>query len=321
MKIKAKQIFFPFFIFVFLVTAPLVVLYTAGYRYSTSLGMVVQTGILSIESLPKGATIVIDSKIQNEKTPAILDNIVPGEHLIKIVKDGYLSWEDNIEVNSRQTTFIKNAVLFSNAPAVASTFSNSEMQTKISTKINPNNLFFQKIINGLSLNKVNSNGQNIVIAYVPSGSYTFFQSPNSLITIQKTQDNQLYVIDENKSDLPILLSVKAEYFQWEESDDPRLLYSDGFDINIYDPKIHSTETLTRFSDQITGLTWHPKRTSVLFTKKQSLLALEIGKSKTVNRYILEQGDELRDVWADGKNIYFFGRIKNTRGWFEKPLED
>ncbi|MFC1788208.1 PEGA domain-containing protein [Patescibacteria group bacterium] len=113
MHSKPRGILFFVFIITFVVTAPVVVLYTAGYRYNFGTGQIVQTGILSLASSPKGATIYIDDVRQKEKTPSVIDNVYTGEHLIKLEKDSYTTWQKELKVERKQTTFAEQIGLFS----------------------------------------------------------------------------------------------------------------------------------------------------------------------------------------------------------------
>jgi hypothetical protein len=103
-----------FFIFVvaFLISAPIVVLYTAGYRYQFGVNKIVQTGILNVTSFPRGASIFVDDKKQKENTPAVIDDVMPGKHKVRVQKDGYTSWKKTLEVISKQSTFANDIVLF-----------------------------------------------------------------------------------------------------------------------------------------------------------------------------------------------------------------
>lgn len=100
-----RRYIFLLFLLTFFVSAPLVVLYTAGYRYNFSTGTVLRTGILSAASIPKGATVFIDG-IASGETPLIIKTIIPGVHTIKIEAEDYLPWQKNIRIESRQTAFV-----------------------------------------------------------------------------------------------------------------------------------------------------------------------------------------------------------------------
>lgn len=107
-----RTILFLLFVFAFLVSAPLVVLYTAGYRFDLDHGRIVHTAVLNISSIPRNATIFIDDEEQPDRTPAIIENIIPGEHEIRLEKTGYRAWSQRINFMSREATFASDIVLF-----------------------------------------------------------------------------------------------------------------------------------------------------------------------------------------------------------------
>ncbi len=107
-----RKILFAVFAIGFLITAPLVVFYTAGYRYEFGSSRIVKAGVLSATSIPKGASVILNSILSDKKTPAIIDNILPGQVKIKLEKAGYTSWEKTLPIVSGQSTFIPNAILF-----------------------------------------------------------------------------------------------------------------------------------------------------------------------------------------------------------------
>ena len=117
MPIRVRQALAILFILGFLVSAPLVVLYTAGYRLNVHTGHFVQTGDLSIGSIPHGANIKIDGKLVHSDTPTLIKDLLPGSHLIELDKVGYLVWQKMLPITSNQTTFIVDAALNANAPA------------------------------------------------------------------------------------------------------------------------------------------------------------------------------------------------------------
>jgi hypothetical protein len=125
---KFRLIFFYTFLLGFLISAPLVLLYTAGYRYHPGLGKIVKTGVVSVTSVPKNSTVFIDGDVQNQKTPATIDNVHATEHLIRTEKEGYLAWEKTLPVASNQTTFAEDIVLFLDQPSeLLSTIDISEL--------------------------------------------------------------------------------------------------------------------------------------------------------------------------------------------------
>lgn len=106
-----RRLLFLLFAFVFLISAPVLVLYTAGYRFSGSFGRIVPTGLISIQTVPTTAHVRVDDDLQTGQTPLLVKDLLPGSHRVELIKEGYLPWTKNLTVESRATTFIINAVI------------------------------------------------------------------------------------------------------------------------------------------------------------------------------------------------------------------
>lgn len=68
-----------------------------GYRFSTQSGKITGTGIISITSVPDQASVYLDGHL----TTATNDNIealVPKKYQVRVVKEGFIPWEKEIEV-------------------------------------------------------------------------------------------------------------------------------------------------------------------------------------------------------------------------------
>ncbi|MFH1089235.1 MAG: PEGA domain-containing protein [Candidatus Uhrbacteria bacterium] len=112
MKKATRKIVFLLFLALFLVSAPTVVMYTAGYRLNLERFSLVKTGVFALSTLPKGATVIIDGKSTEKETTLILKDAMPGEHLIRLEKENYLPWTKKLEVKENETTFVQKAILF-----------------------------------------------------------------------------------------------------------------------------------------------------------------------------------------------------------------
>jgi hypothetical protein len=112
MNYRWRSTIFLVFTAAFLITAPLVVLYTAGYRYQFGSTQIVKTGIVSVSSFPKNAKIFLNGKEQSKTSDFVIDNLRPGETIVRLEKDGYHPFEKNLLVKSGDTTFLKDVVLF-----------------------------------------------------------------------------------------------------------------------------------------------------------------------------------------------------------------
>ncbi len=435
------------FLLAFFVIAPLVVLYTAGYRLSFQTGRLLQTGLLSIESLPRGADIWVDEEKIGSRTPALVENILPGDHRIRLAKDGYHVWEKTLPFASRETTFATNVVLFADAEprlareaplhivAVDPTrrraayiisegpwseiwvmMSGSETQTLLARYPNqtpvqglqwsadgtffevrtgmparpqislvnaatgkalnpreeivnmqegwwdardgsryviqtPRGLFLLPAAGGAAASvgalaeAARSDGNHFlvthpvadrtvlsrfdpetrvstIVAYLPAGSFTFQPSPNGLALLKDELRNRIILVDERGGEEPILLQTNASLWQWDPSGRRKLLYSDGFDLHVFDADARTDETITRLSSPVTGLSWHQSGSAALVSQDDRVIAIEFDGRDQRNVVELATGRLISHVWTDdrGRTMYFFGEINGVGGLYLRMLQ-
>ncbi len=87
--------------------------YAKGYRPSLKNRALEGTGLLAANSYPKGATVFINDKLTTATDDTL--NLPPGEYIVKIAKDGYISWEKTLKLEPELVTQT-NARLFPSVP-------------------------------------------------------------------------------------------------------------------------------------------------------------------------------------------------------------
>ncbi|OGF30924.1 hypothetical protein A2533_03370 [Candidatus Falkowbacteria bacterium RIFOXYD2_FULL_35_9] len=117
MNIHSRRFLAGFFILIFIIIAPLLILYTAGYRYSIKKQRLTSAGSLVIETEPRDATVYLSNHDKSYKTPARINDLTSNDYQITITKDGYYNWNKTLKIESQQTTFAENIILFSKASA------------------------------------------------------------------------------------------------------------------------------------------------------------------------------------------------------------
>lgn len=79
----------------FLILAPVLVLYSMGYRFNKETKAV---GMLYLRSTPKNASVYVNGKQVEEKTPTAITELKEGGYQVKIEKEGFSSWEKKLSV-------------------------------------------------------------------------------------------------------------------------------------------------------------------------------------------------------------------------------
>lgn len=111
-------------IIIFLILAPITILYSVGYRLDWNPPKITQTGGLFFRVLPEPAKIFLDSKLKKTTDfffgSSLIDNLLPKKYSISIRKDGYYSWEKQLEVKEKMVITAENILLIPQNPDLTS---------------------------------------------------------------------------------------------------------------------------------------------------------------------------------------------------------
>jgi len=157
----------------FFVVSPLLIAYASGYRYNFSTHKIVQTGVLNIDIEPKDAEIFLNNEKIENKIPFNI-SLYPDTYLLTIKKAGYKTWEKNITINSKQTTYINYFNLFKDS---LPTFTNISGIDQIIGTPDANNILLlsesQNNKTKISSFTIKENIQNILLDNVNILEYSF----------------------------------------------------------------------------------------------------------------------------------------------------
>ncbi len=185
MSKKIRDFLFYFFVVAFIIGTTLLSLYASGYKFNLKRPinfnrLLVKTGMLALDSSPKGAMIFIDGELETDAswrpwkkkyltTPAKIKNLLPGDYEIRFEKEGYWPFERKISIYSGQTTFLEDISLFKSG--------------------NPN-------ITAIA--GENSESENIILS--ESGKYIFLSESGLIIKLENGEQRQISNDSELKND-------------------------------------------------------------------------------------------------------------------------
>jgi hypothetical protein len=147
MRFRTATITSLFLILGFAIGGPLLVFWTAGYRWNPRNQRFEPTGVVVIDTMPSGARIRIGETESPLVTPARLTGVFPRDYTLTLSRDGYTSWQQTLTVNGGKTTFVDNIHLF--------------------PKQEPT-LFFEKSVSQLAISRDHS----LLAAAVPTDGFT-----------------------------------------------------------------------------------------------------------------------------------------------------
>jgi len=107
-----RKIFFYVFAAIYVVFCPLIIMYSLGYIYrpGTDAG-VVKTGLIYLSSAPPGADVYLNGKKYAQKTPTVMQELLPGDHSVRMKLEGYRAWERKVPVEAEKATVLDKVIL------------------------------------------------------------------------------------------------------------------------------------------------------------------------------------------------------------------
>jgi len=117
---RARTILFIVSLALFLLFAPLLIFYSQGYRidFQPPEGgiKITQTGGIFLKAVPRQVQVYLDEKLKKKTDfffgSALIENLLPKKYKVEVRKEGYFTWQKNLEVKEKKVTEAKNVILF-----------------------------------------------------------------------------------------------------------------------------------------------------------------------------------------------------------------
>ena len=208
---------------------------------------------------------------------------------------------------------------------------NSKNKQKILTSqalddylIKNNNLYYLTVQNGSTqLNSRQLNSKELIGQLnLPCSKYTFINPGRPLLNLYDENYHILYLIDFF-SDIKPLRDTISSVKQAVWIDNSRLLYTDGFEIWLYDTEHYKKDLLTRVSNEITTIFWHPSNNYVIFTTDQSainIIELDDREKRNITEIIKLEQIKWPCLSKDGQTLYFYAKIGSQAGLYQLAIQ-
>ncbi|MFA6272535.1 MAG: PEGA domain-containing protein [Patescibacteria group bacterium] len=206
MKKKYRRIYALSLVFVFIIVAPLLILYATGFRYDFNEYKVIKTGVLAVDSDPRNAQIEINGEATGSKTPKVIKNLFPGEYSVSIEKLGYFPWEKTLPVFANQSTTTERVgLLKTDSPTLVA-------EEKVTDLIfSADNSYFAYVTNtndtnpALTVKQQNTLRTVLSISKIESGQQPVFSEDERFIFLQDIKTNYISRILSLSGQYDILL--------------------------------------------------------------------------------------------------------------------
>ena len=109
---RLRRVFFFAFALVYVLAAPLTVLYALGFIFNPGEQTLVQTGLVSLVTEPSGANVWVDGTLSKDKTPLVLRNLRPGIHDIEVNLPAHHTWQKRVKIIPERALRFESILLF-----------------------------------------------------------------------------------------------------------------------------------------------------------------------------------------------------------------
>ncbi len=156
---------------------------------------------------------------------------------------------------------------------------------------------------------------------LPLSNYTFINPKSNFINVYDKKYHILYLIDPKSFFNPLYETINSVYLsQW--IDNNKLLYATEFELWIFDCSKHKKTLLTRISQPINNIAWHPSNNYVFYSTKNTIYNIELDDREKRNITQIIKLNKLKKMYLseDGKDIYFYAQIGHQKGVYKLNIQ-
>ena len=115
---KIRSVLFYLSVVIFLIGIPFILSSALGYKFDRHTFKFTKSGLIVLKTQPAGAGIYLDNKLLSEKTPATINELLPGRYHLSIELDRHYPWVGDVNVEAGKITRLDKIILFPRRPNI-----------------------------------------------------------------------------------------------------------------------------------------------------------------------------------------------------------
>jgi hypothetical protein len=154
-----------------------------------------------------------------------------------------------------------------------------------------------------------------------SDNYRFINPDHQLVNLYDQIHKRLYLIDPLSPLKPLTDTLdNVTMTRWLTP--AKLFYANDFEIWLYDLDKKENKLLTRLSDQIKQVAWHPSNNYIVYSTGQTINVIELDERVRRNFTELIKLKLVSDLQLshDGNDVYFYTEIGQVDGLYKLNLQ-
>lgn len=97
---------------IFFASLPIVLSFALGYKFDRRIFKFTKTGLIALKTQPSGASVYLDEKLLNLRTPATITELLPGRYRLRLELEKYYPWSNEVNVDAGKVTRLEKIILF-----------------------------------------------------------------------------------------------------------------------------------------------------------------------------------------------------------------
>ncbi|PLX21049.1 hypothetical protein C0584_04680 [Candidatus Parcubacteria bacterium] len=151
-------------------------------------------------------------------------------------------------------------------------------------------------------------------------SFRFTNKEHELINIYSPRFKTLHLIDPLDYFGPLKETINnVNRSFWVDSN--KLVFYNDFEIWIYNRVDFKKNILTRISDKISTVLWHPSNNYIIYSTQESLFTIELDdrEKHTTNHLIKLNNIDFLNMSNDGYTLYFYSSLGKKEGLYKLAI--
>lgn len=260
--------------------------------------------------------IILNNQIFNLESPhdPILLNKIIGTNIYDIKwdsnNDNIVLYKDHNNLNYYNISNQTNKIIFKNH-LIKDYLSKDKILYYIEEQKNNSLLVTYNMNENQEINKIS----------LPRSDYLFINNDHRLINLYDSKHKILYLIDPYDGFKPIretINNVTKTYW----TDNNRLLYTNDFEIWVFNLNDLSKKLLARISQKINTLIWHPSNNNIIYSTNKSISVIELDNREKYNITKIIELDNISDIILNkkGSALFFYAQIGNQNGIYKLLIQ-
>ncbi|MFH1597626.1 MAG: PEGA domain-containing protein [Patescibacteria group bacterium] len=302
MNLRQRRIYYSSFIVLFLALAPVVLLYSLGYRYDWQMHSLYKIGSIKIDSQPDQADIYLNGQLVGE-SKHLITNLRPDFYTVEVKKEGYFPWQKQIEVLPAQTAIFEDIVLYRNDQDPENII---EDILSYSVSHDKNNIIYQDTDNQLWHQKLTGDKRKITLPSKDTISNYYWSYQGNQVVITQSS-GQHYLVDANHidqiSNLNPLINFQINDLRWDQLSDDYFYFSNNQKLYRFNVPTNKLEIISGTGDALLD---YQGRDNLIYLLNNTELGVKLRAYSPDSK----DGQEISH-WPDSSAMYFQPMVNST----------